>query len=63
MNVNCYLPDALGNEAKQAGLNFSRLLRHAVQEKMLLVRDSQGTVTRDWLELNGFIIHPSGGET
>jgi hypothetical protein len=34
MNVNLYLPDDLGKEAKQAGLPLSRLLQGAVIEEL-----------------------------
>jgi hypothetical protein len=34
MDVNCYLPDELGERAKAAELNFSALLRSAIFEEL-----------------------------
>jgi hypothetical protein len=34
MNVNVYLPDDLGEQAKQADLPFSRLLQEAVRDEL-----------------------------
>jgi hypothetical protein len=34
MNLKVYLPDAIGEQAKAAGLNLSRLLRDAVSDEL-----------------------------
>lgn len=34
MKINVYLPDVIGNRAKGAGFNLSRLLRDAVEAKL-----------------------------
>jgi hypothetical protein len=34
VNINVYLPDELGQRAKEAQLEFSALLRHAVTEEL-----------------------------
>jgi post-segregation antitoxin (ccd killing protein) len=51
VNITVYLPDDLGQRAKDAGLPLSRLLRAAV-EKELAERDESAsavaTAYRDW---------------
>ncbi len=34
MDINVYLPNELGAKAKEAGINFSGLLRNAVVDEM-----------------------------
>ena len=34
MKINVYLPDEIGDKAKEAGLNLSRLLRSAVEDEL-----------------------------
>jgi hypothetical protein len=49
VTINVYLPDEIGERAKEAGLNFSRMLRGAVEAE-LQRRDTIAATLKDGLE-------------
>ena len=59
MNLNVYLPDDLGAEAKEADLQFSQLLRSAVideLERRRVVSETLAESTEHLIE----VVHPGG---
>jgi hypothetical protein len=60
MNVNVYLPDDIGESAKAAELNLSRLLRDAVTDE-LQRRSIVSQTLEDATEILIDLEHPDGG--
>lgn len=57
MDITTYLPDAIGAQAKEAGLPFSRLLRSAVEAELarrvevIRLAGCLADATDDWEEV------------
>lgn len=52
MNVTVYLPDEIGQKAKAVDLNFSRLLRNAIEDEMQKIATAEKHLREESTEID-----------